>query len=131
MYTARGCDRYDDMLKDRASGMTYAQIGRKYGVTRQRIGQICGKYNKYNFRVVKDNGCVYKNLRKWMNENSVGRAELLRKIGVAPEDINEHTLRAFRRILTGKSEMSEEVAGRLAAITGMRYEVILESDEEA
>lgn len=124
MRKSQGCDRYDEMLKDRAAGMTYEQIGRKHGVTRQRVGQICGQYNKYNFRVIKGDGCIYKNLRKWMNDNSISRSELLKKLGV--ESINNSVMQSFRLMLLGRRDMPEDIVGRLAVVTSMNYEAVLE-----
>ena len=126
MKESKGYDRYYEMLKDRAAGMTYEQIGKKHGITRQRVGQICGQYNKYNFRVIKDDGCIYKNLRKWMNDNSMSRAELLQKIGFNSVSSNSVVMNNFRKMLLGKRTMSEDVVGRLAVVTGMTYEAVLE-----
>ena len=38
-------DRIAGMIEDRLAGMTYEEIGNKYGISRQRVGQIYGKYN--------------------------------------------------------------------------------------
>lgn len=116
-------DRYDDMIADRAAGMTYRQIGEKYGVTRQRVGQICGAHNRYNFRVIKCDGCVYKNLREWMNHNSVSRSELLQRIGVNPTELN---MSAFRYHLRGAKGMSEEVISGLMKETGLSREALFQ-----
>ena len=64
----------------RDQGMTYQQIGEVCGVSRQRIGQILGKWNPNNFHVITDS-CIYPNLRKWMNDNKVSRAEFCRRMG--------------------------------------------------
>lgn len=115
--------RNDEMLDDRAAGMTYAEIGAKYGISRQRVGQICGKRNKYCFRVIKKDGCVYVNLRDWMNENSVSRNELVRKMGMKP---NGETMSRLRSYLTGTNNPSKTYIDRLITATGMDYETLFE-----
>lgn len=116
-------NRNDDMLEDRAAGMTYEEIGTKYGVSRQRVGQICGKWNKYYFKVIKKDGCVYVNLRNWMNENSVSRNELARRMGMEPTG---ETLARLRSYLTGRNNPPKTYIDRLIKATGMNYEMLFE-----
>lgn len=115
--------RYDEIVADRTAGMTYAQIGEKYGITRQRVGQIFGKHNRHNYRVVKKDGCIYINLREWMNQNFVNRAELLQKIGVEPTVTN---MNVFRFHLRGLNGMSEEVISGLMRETGLSREKLFQ-----
>lgn len=119
-------DRVSGMIEDRLAGMTYAEIGVKYGISRQRVGQIYGKYNKYNFKAIKESGCIYRNLRDWMNKNSVDRADLLRRIYGRPVELTAAAMQKFYAILVGRSPMPEEMAHRIAATTGITYEDILE-----
>lgn len=118
--------RIESMINDRAAGMTYAEIGAKYGVSRQRIGQVYQKYNKYNFKAIKECGCVYINVRDWMNKNSVDRTELLRMIYGQSTEPTVAVMQKFCAILLGKKPMPEMAAGRLSAITGLTYEQVLE-----
>lgn len=113
----------DEMLSDRASGMTYAEIGKKHGISRQRVGQICGKWNKYCFRVIKEDGCIYVNLRNWMNKNSISRSELVRKMGMEPTG---ETMARIRSYLSGTNNPSKVYIDRLIEATGMPYEVLFE-----
>lgn len=119
-------DRVSGMIEDRLAGMTYAEIGVKYGISRQRVGQIYGKYNKYNFKAIKESGCIYRNLRDWMNKNSVERADLLRRIYGRPVELTSAVMQKFYAILVGRSPMLEEMVGRIAIITGLTYEEVLE-----
>ena len=111
------------MLEDRESGMTYEEIARKHGVTRQRVGQICGKWNKYYFRVIKKDGCVFVNLRNWMNDNSISRAELMRRMGL---QVNGENLARLRTVLTGHANPRKEYIDGLIQATGMTYEDLFE-----
>lgn len=123
MRTTYKYDRNEDMLDDRAAGMTYAEIGAKYGVSRQRVGQICGKWNKYYFRVIKREGCVFVNLRDWMNENNISRNELVRRMGMEPTG---ETLTRLRSYLTGTNNPPKTYIDRLITATGMDYETLFE-----
>ena len=119
-------DRIESMVNDRAAGMTYAQIGAKYGVSRQRIGQVYKKYNKYNFKAIKECGCVYINVRDWMNKNSVDRAALLQMVY---ENMNEPTTAELQRlysIMLGKVVMPNEMTRKIAEITGLSCKAVLE-----
>lgn len=117
------CDRYDEMMKDRAAGMTYEQIGKKHGVSRQRVGQMIGRSNKYCFRVIKKDGCKFINLRNWMNENSISRNELVRMMGFIP---NGETMARIRAYLSGLSNPPKTYIDRMIEATGMDYETLFE-----
>lgn len=119
-------DRIAGMLEDRAAGLTYAEIGLKYGISRQRVGQIYSKYNRYNFRAIKSDGCVYRNIRNWMNRYGVDRAEFLNEIGVCLGSTQCAASQNFCRILLGKKPMPEDVLDRIVSITGIARETVLE-----
>lgn len=111
------------MMADRSLGMTYAQIGEKHGVSRQRVGQIIGKSNKYCFKVIKRRGCKFVNLRNWMNENSISRNELARRMGLTP---NGETMARIRAYMSGMSNPPKAYIDRLIEATGMDYETLFE-----
>ena len=110
-------------MADRSLGMTYAQIGEKHGVSRQRVGQIIGKSNKYCFKVIKRRGCKFVNLRNWMNENSISRNELARRMGLTP---NGETMARIRAYMSGMSNPPKAYIDRLIEATGMDYETLFE-----
>lgn len=116
-------DVYLDMMADRSLGMTYAQIGEKHGVSRQRVGQIIGKSNKYCFKVIKKRGCKFVNLRNWMNQNSISRDELARRMGLTP---NGETMARIRAYMSGMSNPPKVYIDRLIEATGMDYETLFE-----
>lgn len=122
-------DRIASMVTDRASGMTYEQIGEKHGVTRQRVGQLISKWNKYNFKVIKPKGCAYKNLRKWMNDHCIDRSELARAVGVTPEPIGGYDMQNFRYMLLGRRVFPEDILKEMIAVTGLSKDQILERGE--
>ena len=60
--------------------MTYQEIADKYGVSRQVVGQACGKANPCRFRFWKDTACIYPNVRNWLNDNKISKSELVRRL---------------------------------------------------
>ena len=42
-YHLRFAERDKQIIHDRESGMTLAEIGKKYGLTKERVRQICKK----------------------------------------------------------------------------------------
>lgn len=127
MQEEKWIDRIESMVNDRAAGMTYAEIGAKYGVSRQRIGQVYKKYNKYNFKAIKPCGCVYINVRDWMNKNSVDRTELLQMIKGNHDDLTHADLSRMYNILLGKLVMPNEMTRKIAKITGLDCKSVLET----
>lgn len=119
----RNHELHANMLRDRAAGMTYAEIGDKYGVSKQRVGQIVGGSNKYCFRVIKKDGCRFVNLRNWMNENSISRNEFVRMMGLPTEG---ETLARLRSYMTGESNPPKVYIDRMIRATGMDYQTLFE-----
>lgn len=68
---------------EREKGFTYSEIAKKYGVTKQAVAQACGRWTPERFRAYSEKAVVYPNLRRWLNENKVSRAEFSRRIGMA------------------------------------------------
>ena len=126
MQEEKWLDRIESMVNDRAAGMTYAEIGAKYGVSRQRIGQVYKKYNKYNFKAIKESGCVYINVRDWMNCHSIDRTELLQMIRDDQRDPTSADLHRMYNILLGRLVMPNEMTRRIAKITGLPCKTVLE-----
>lgn len=126
MQEEKWLDRIESMVNDRAAGMTYAEIGAKYGVSRQRIGQVYKKYNKYNFKAIKECGCVYINVRDWMNQNSIDRTELLQLIHYDHKVPTSADLHRMYNILLGRLVMPNEMTRRIAKITGLSCKAVLE-----
>lgn len=116
-------DVCNDMRRDRAAGLTYAQIGEKYGLSKQRIGQLIGHSNKYCFRVIKRSGCKFVNLRNWMNENSISRNELVRMMGLIPSG---ETMSRIRSYMSGLSTPPKHYIDLMMEATGMDYETLFE-----
>lgn len=107
------------MVDDRDAGMTYKQIAEKHGVSTQYVGTVVGKYNPSYFKVVTEKGCIYPNLRKWMNDNKISASELVRRMYLEPlpENINR-----LRNVMRGGGNPRKDYIDRMIAATGMTYQ---------
>ena len=119
-------DRIAGMLEDRAAGLTYAEIGAKYGISRQRVGQIYKQYNRYNFRAIKSDGCIYRNIRNWMNCHGIDRADLLSQIGLRLGSTEIGSKQCLCRILLGKKPMPLEMLNKIVEVSGMSADAVVE-----
>ena len=115
----RGAERAYLYMAERESGLTYQQIADKYGVTRQAVAAVCGKSNPNMFRFITKEGCIYPNLRKWMNDNKVSKKELIRRMGVVPFTTAQ---RLMGDRLSGRAELTKSEIDSMLMATGMTYE---------
>ena len=109
-------------LAARDSGMTYEEIAIMFGVSRQRVHQVCGKYNPCRFQFISEKGCIYPNWRNWMNENKVSRYELERRMGLLSSQTSYVT--AISGYMSGKLEPKMWFIDKLLEVTGLKYEVL-------
>ena len=109
-----------DLYKaEEARGLTRTEIAEKYGVSKQCVNQALGKHAPGHFRKITEKGCVYPNLRNWMNENKVGYMELTRRMGLLACGQN---LKTHRSWLCGNHDPKKETIDKMIAITGIPYE---------
>lgn len=107
------------MLEDRESGMKYVDIAKKHGVSYQRVAFVCSKYNPKHFSYIREDACIYPNLRKWLNDNMVSRCELLRRMNY---EVAGGNIEKLSDIMKGKINPKKDWIDRLIAVTGMKYE---------
>ena len=100
--------------------MTFAEIGRHYGVSKQRIHQMIGKSSVYHFKPIPPTSCVFKGIRDWMNENYISKAELCRRLYTDRSPSNYCRMRVH---LLGKNDMRKYDVDRYLKVTGLTYEV--------
>ena len=115
-------EKQELMRADRAQGMTYKQISEKYGISKQRVQQIVGGGTdrvKACFRGITEKDCIYPNLRKWMNDNKVSKAELCRRLFGNSHPQLQDRARAW---LNGRNHPSKLNIDRLIEVTGLTYE---------
>lgn len=119
--------RKQQMIEDRDAGMTYKQIGEKYGVSYQYVCQVCAKRLPYRFQFIKEDSCIWPNLRRWMNDEKCSRNELLRRMGLTPAAENSTTLRSY---MTGECSPRKPYIDKLLQATGMTYEKLFAMEDE-
>lgn len=113
-------------LEARDSGMTYEQIAEMFGVSKQRVAQVCGKYNPRYWQYIHETGCIYPNLRKWMNENKVSKVELARRMDYVNSPAAASV--ALKNYMTGKAVMTKAYIDKLLKATGMSYEALFDRE---
>ena len=109
------------MLADREAGMTYRQIAEKHGVSFQYVSIVCSKYSSKHFQYVPETGCIYPNLRRWVNENKVSKFEMLRRMG---ETVGAENSTRLRRLMKGEYLPRKDCIDKLLKVTGMSYEML-------
>jgi len=120
----RSRPKYDAYRSDRENGMTYREIAEKHGVSRQYVAQVLGKQSVPLFRY--NTSCVYPVIRKWMNENQVTIAEIVRRMDLLP--IAENYIR-YRDILCGKTEPKKSFIDFMIRLTGLTYEELFREED--
>lgn len=111
---------------ERAKGLTYREIGQKYGVSGQRVAQVCGKADGRNFRAWTKETCIYPNLRNWLNENKVSMNEFVRRNGI---EVAGNTTARYRSYFKGHTYPNKEAIDRMLKATGLTYEQLWEVDD--
>lgn len=121
--------KYEYYRKLHEKGYSYSEIARMCGCSRQNVAEMCARSNERRFRPLTANDVVYKNVRKWMNENKVNYAELTRRInehGVA-HSTSQNNVSAWMR---GKCyPRSKQTIDRLLMGTGLTYEEFWHRDD--
>ena len=108
-----------EILADRETGMTLQQVAEKHGVSRQYVSVVCGKYNPSYFKYITEEGCIFPNLRRWMNENKVGKQEFLRRMHMDTCGVNSTRLKG---VINGSSTPRKDWIDLMLGVTGMTYE---------
>lgn len=99
----------------RLDGMTFEEVAKEFGVTREYIRQICYTPRKHSRRG-KDFCCVYPGLKKWMREHQYSVSRLATEIGIQKSSV------AWTGKLSGKRNITVKEAKKILAITGLTFE---------
>ena len=116
----------EKILELREQGRTYQSIADEIGCSKQYVGLVCGKANPNHFQYVREEACIYPNLRKWMNDNKVSRNEIIR---LGQDEKMTGSRVHLTEIMKGKSDPPKRIIDRLIKATGMPYEVLFSKVE--
>lgn len=113
----------------RMQGLTFAEIGRRLGVSRQRIAQCCAGMDTEATKWAchkEDLDCIiYTGLKKWMLENKVSIPEMMRRIGL---DTGSRRSEHFKNRLKGTTQLSITEIKKILAVTGGTFEQMFTND---
>lgn len=111
----------------REKGLTYTEIAKELGISRQAVAQVLGKEQKAHFRPWTSDRCIYVGVRNWLNENRITMAELIRELGLVR---NPALYDRYRRYLDGRTELRKHTIDKLLEITGLTYEEAFRQEGE-
>ena len=105
-------------------GKTYQEIGDTFGISRQRVFQIIGSSDVRYFHRIGLKSCIYKGIRKYMNDNMISMTEMTRRLydGV----YSPLNFRRTRDRLNGNMQITKQYIDKILALTGLTYEVAFE-----
>ena len=113
----------------RMQGLTFEEIGKRLGVSRQRIAQCCAGMNPEAtaWACHKEDleSIAYVGLKKWMLENRVSVPELMRRIG---QDTGSRRSESFRNKLKGRTQLTITDIKKILAVTGGTFEQMFTND---
>lgn len=113
----------------RMQGLTFVEIGKRLGVSKQRIAQCCAGMNPehtaWACRIKNLECIIYPNLKKWMLENKVSISEMMRRIG---QDTGSGRSESFRNKLKGRTQLTITDIKKILAVTGGTFEQMFTTD---
>jgi predicted DNA-binding protein YlxM (UPF0122 family) len=103
----------DIYIRKHEEGMSYTEIAKEHGVSRQCVQQACTKKPHYQ---VKEQSCIFVNIRNWMNENHISKVML--------SEMAEMSYAALDRYLKGVSDAPKRFIDKMIELTGICYETL-------
>ena len=110
----------DEMEALRAQGLTYREIADKFGCSYQNVAQMLAGSSRKCFRTITPERVSFDGLRKWMNENQCGIADLMNRI--CGKRANGNVADSLRRKFKGVTDFRKSEIDALIRITGLSYE---------
>lgn len=106
-------ERYEQYRKCREQGMTYAEIGKMFGVSRQSVQSLLtGLGNPTKINAI--NKVRYVGLRNWMRSEYVGISDLAEQCDI--------TISTMYKYIVYDGRMKKFAIDEILRITGMTYE---------
>ncbi len=119
-------ERKAQMEKMLQNGATYSEIAAAFGISRQRAYSIIGGRKENHYKKITAEDCVYPNLRKWLNENRVTRAELCRRLTGSTHPKPYTKVLNFCRGNTSRATKQE--IDKYLRVTGLTYEELFATE---
>lgn len=101
------------------SGMTYDEVAKIVGLSRQRVYQLIGRADTKLFRHIDADRCVYVGIRDWLNENKVSVSELTRRMYGNFHTENQNRVSSMLR---GSEKITKYQIDKILKATGLTYE---------
>lgn len=117
--------RADLYREEREKGLNYRQIAEKYGVSYQAVHNALAQHAPHLFKPLTEKQVVYPNLRRWMNENKVGKREFIRRMDLV---VSGKTVQNLSSWLAGKTYPSKKNIDLMLKITGLTYEELFQEE---
>ena len=118
-----GMKKFDIYRAEHDAGLSYTQIAKKYGCSKQNVAQACGKTRENYFAQYTEEQVVYPNLRRWLNENRVSRSEFCRRMGCGWTASNTPRISSYFR---GTRVPAKPIIDKMIEVTGLSYEELWE-----
>lgn len=115
----RGHPKADLYRAEREQGYSAMEIANRYGVSHQAVCQACGKWSPGHFKRFSEKSVVFPNLRRWLNDTRMTRAEFIRRLGCVNGGNSNDQL---RRLLNGTAQPRKKTIDKMLEITGLTYE---------
>ena len=102
-------------------GLTMREIAGQVGVTRQYVSScLCGT-GLHDFIRLREEDCIYPNLRKWWNEHRMTLPRFFEAMGMRYHNNSINRLHIYMR---GDGNPRKDFIDKLIAATGLPYETL-------
>jgi hypothetical protein len=115
------------MIDMKNEGKTYQVIADEFGISKQRVQQLIGNRDARYFRYIKKTTCIYKGIRKYLNDNKISVAEFVRRTHGCYHPVYMSRLMSKLR---GETDMQKRYIDKILEVTGLTYEVAFELEED-
>ena len=110
--------RKEQMEEMYRKGKNYNQIGKEFGISRQRVYQIIGGSYRNGYRGINPESCVYAGLRNYLIANKMSISSFTRKVygSYLPRYRDQ-----MGKTLKGK-DVPKSVIDKILSVTSLTYE---------
>lgn len=110
----------DMYMADRNNGMTLREIAEKHDVSFQTVACTIARVDPTYHKIITDRGCIYPNLRRWLNESKMNQQKLFSALRG----------KSVREFLKGERLPKKDAIDIMLQVTGMTYEEMFAEEED-